>query len=114
MGPSIDTSDRIHVVVTAVRSDLVGNSPTTGSLWGHPCSEVFYITSDAAVSKVKCRQISPMDIKVANWQPNISIPGPFSPVESPVILFMHGSRGKGMRPTTETEAYCLITKENVR
>ena len=108
---TIDTRDRKHVVVTAVRPDLLASTRGIYGAFGHPSSEVFHITCDPTVSDVHCRQVSPTDETVANWMPNVSQPGPFSPVEAPVILYMHGSPGRGLQTATgtETEVYCVIT-----
>jgi len=104
---AIDRRDRIHVAATTVvpeRMGSVGRHPA----FGDPSSEVFSLTFDPAADDRECCQASPTDANVPNWLPNLSLPGPFCPVDEPVLLYTHGQRGEGCSPTTETEVYCVL------
>jgi hypothetical protein len=56
---------------------------------------------------IECNQISQTDDEVANWLPTISKAGPFHPVQSPTILYTHGTRFSHGTPGTTTEG-CKI------
>lgn len=100
---TIDTRDRLHIVLTTVDVAAVGN----GSHWGHPSSEVLYLRSEDGGGSFGATQISPPDPDTANWLPSISRGGPYHPVEAPTILYTHGEPGTGLRPETKTEVWCL-------
>lgn len=100
---TIDTQDRLHVVVTTVQPEQVG----TDSFWGHPSSEVFYLVSMDGGDSFAATQLSETDPAAANWLPSIASPGPFHPVESPTLMYTHGAVGEGLRPATQTEVRCL-------
>ena len=100
---TIDTRDRLHIVLTAVDPDEVGDD----SHWGHPSSEVFYLCSEDHGETFACTQVSPTDPTTANWLPSISRPGPYHPVDTPTILYTHGDVGSGLTPNTKTEVWCL-------
>jgi len=55
--------------------------------------------------------VSIPDDELPNWLPNISRGGVYSPVEKPVILYTHGSKGEGCSPETKTEAYCVLIED---
>lgn len=103
---TIDTQSTIHVVVTALRPDEVGN----GEWWGHPSCEVFHLCSDDGGRSFECNLVSTPDKTTANWLPNISKSGPFHPVEQPVIVYTHGEPGQGCRPETQTEVLCVMVE----
>ena len=100
---TFDTRDRLHIVLTTVSPSEIGDA----SHWGHPSSEVFYLCSTDNAVTFDCLQLSLPDPSVANWLPSISRPGPYHPVESPTVLYTHGSVGTGLRPDTHTEVRCL-------
>lgn len=102
---TIDARDRLHAAVTAVRPGA--DDPAVS--FGLSSSEVFHLVCDADGKPRGCVQISVTDPTRPNWLPNISQPGPFCPVERPVILYTHGIAGEGCLPTTETEVYCVVT-----
>ena len=101
---TIDTADDLHILVTGVDPEAVGND----SHWGHPSSEVFYLHSSDQAASFSCEQLSPADPTTANWLPSISRPAPFHPVEKPVVMYTHGDVGSGLRPDTKTEVWCLL------
>ncbi len=102
---TIDTSDRLHLVITALDSDQV----TDGKYWGHPSSEVFHLLSTDGGAVFSCKQISPTDPSQPNWLPSISRPGPYHPVGNPTILYTTGGPGEGLRPDLKTEVWCMRT-----
>lgn len=105
-GPiTIDSGNRIHMVVGLNKADAVGEA------WGHTSREVFHLVSRDRGTSFECNQVSTPDESMANWLPNISLAGPFHPVEKPVILYTHGVPGKGCSPLTETEVYCVMVEE---
>ena len=61
-----------------------------------------------------CTQISETDETMANWIPSITRPGPFHPVDNPVILYTHGHpnarEGEGCKATHETEIYAVFVE----
>ena len=104
-GPiTIDSRDRIHMVVNLNKAD------TAEKAWGHPSLEVFHIVSKDSGRSFECNQVSTSDASMANWLPSISLAGPLQPVENPVILYMHGVKGEGCSPPTETEVYCVMVE----
>jgi len=100
---TIDTKNRIHIVITTVDRIAVGED----SHWGHPSSEVLYLQSIDAGNTFTATPISPPDPKTANWLPSISRSGPYHPVVNPTILYTHGDVGSGLTPNTTTEVWCL-------
>jgi len=107
---TIDTRDRIHTAMTAVRPEPADDASENG-VWGHSSLEVFHLVADASLTQIECNQISPTDDAMANWLPNISRKGLHCPVENPVILFTHGHKGDGCSPPDETEAYCVFVRQ---
>ena len=104
-GPiAFDTEGRLHMVLGSRRRDF------EGPWWGNPSEEVFHLVSDGGTGPFECNQVSPTDGDGASWLPSLSLPGPFHPVEKPVILYTHGTPGKGLKPATETEIYCVIVE----
>ena len=104
-GPiSIDTQDRVHMAVSLLRTDCMGEA------WGHPSLEVFHLVSSDGGEGFECNLVSRPDPEMANWLPNISLSGLFHPVEKPVILYTHGVPGEGCSPPTETEVYCVMVE----
>lgn len=111
-GLSLDTRDRLHVVVSAfLKKDLQPKQ----TAWSHPSNEVFHLWSGDRGKTFECRQISVTDTQYPNWQPTISRPGPFHPVEKPVILYTHGVShglpGEACKSTPSTEVYCVMIEE---
>ncbi|MBS3763342.1 MAG: BNR-4 repeat-containing protein [Planctomycetes bacterium] len=100
---TIDAEDHIHIAAAAVHK-----TPEITKAFAHPSSEVFHVVCDQDVQDIQCCQVSIPDEKTANWMPNLSMPGPFNPVQSPVILYTHGEKGDGCRPETETDVYCVL------
>ncbi|MBT4099426.1 MAG: hypothetical protein HOE86_17385, partial [Gemmatimonadetes bacterium] len=100
---TIDTRDRLHIVVTTVEPNEVG----AASHWGHPSSEVFYLCSEDKGETFTCSQISPSDPDVANWLPSVPRSGPHHPVDELSILYTHGDAGQGLSPETKTEVWCV-------
>jgi len=100
---TIDTLDRLHIVVTAVEPSRLGQA----SHWGHPSSEVFYLRSDDRGQTFSCTQVSPADSDVANWLPSVPRSAPHHPVENLTIPYTHGDVGSGLRPDAETEVRCV-------
>lgn len=80
---TIDTADRIHVVIAA-------STAASSRTWHDPSTEVFYLASTDEGRQFSCQQISATDPAAPSWLPTISRPGPFHPVQTPVILFTHG------------------------
>ena len=107
---TMDTRDRVHLALAAVDFRRV-DDPTPTGVWGHPSLEIFHLVSAPGGAGFECNMVSGPDPGLANWLPNISLAGPYSPVEQPVILYTHGAPGEGCRPTTETEVYCVIVEE---
>lgn len=111
-GFSLDTHDRLHVVVAApIMSEIKpGEEGCT-----HPTNEVFHFWSGDRGKSFECNQISVTDSRFPNWLPVISRPGPFHPVEKPVILYTHdvthGLLGKAGRSIPSTEIYCVMIDE---
>lgn len=103
---TIDTRDRIHLAMTAVQK---GKSDVP-SAWGCPTSEVFHLVTQGTVQDSECNMISTPDVQTANWLPNISMSGPFHPVNNPAILYTHGIAGVGCSPTTETDVFCVVAE----
>ena len=104
---SIDTHDRLHIVLTTVDTIEVG----ADSHWGHPSSEVLYLCSSDGGKTFKSAAISPADPQTANWLPSIARSGPYHPVDTPTIMYTHGAVGTGLRPETKTEVRCLRLAE---
>jgi hypothetical protein len=102
---TIDTRDRIHLVITA----LDGEQATDGKFWGHPSSEVFYLQSADGGATFSCDQLSPTNPEQPNWLPSISRPRPYHPVENPTILYTTGGPGEGLRPDLKTQVWCVRT-----
>jgi hypothetical protein len=100
---TIDTRNRIHILLTTVDTAEVGE----GSHWGHPSSEVLYLRSEDGAKTFEAAAVSPADPTTANWLPSISRSGPYHPVDTPTILYTHGAVGAGVKPATETEVWCL-------
>ena len=100
---TIDTQDRIHMVMTTVDIVEVGHD----SHWGHRSSEVLYLCSGDGGKTFDAAPVSPADPETANWLPSISRSGPYHPVDTPTILYTHGAVGEGLKPGTETEVWCL-------
>lgn len=100
---TLDTRDRLHIVVTAVEPSQMG----VASHWGHPSSEVFHLYSDNKGESFSCTQVSPADPDVANWLPSVPRSGPHHPVEELTILYTHGDVGQGVSPDTKTEVWCV-------
>jgi hypothetical protein len=99
---TIDTGDRLHLAVTAVLRDC-----PPGKAWGAPSAEVFHLVTRGETEGTLCHQLSIPDNHTASWLPNISLSGPFHPVDNPVILYTHGIPGGGCSPTSETEVYAV-------
>jgi fermentation-respiration switch protein FrsA (DUF1100 family) len=100
---TIDTRDRLHIVLTTVDTIAVGQD----SHWGHPSSEVLYLHSSDGGKTFAAAAVSFADPEAANWLPSISRPGPYHPVDTPTIMYTHGAVGESLRPDTETEVWCL-------
>ena len=107
---TIDTRDRIHAAVTALRPKELAETSGDGA-WGHPSCEVFHLVSDVGVRDFECHQISTADETTANWLPNISLKGLHQPVEKPVILYTRGVKGDGCSPSDKSEVYCVFVEE---
>ncbi len=105
---TIDTRNRLHIVLTTVDPIEVGED----SHWGHPSSEVLYLRSSDGGKTFASAEVSPADPSTANWLPSISRSGPYHPVDTPTILYTHGGAGKGLKPNTETEVWCLQLAEH--
>jgi hypothetical protein len=103
----IDARDRLHIVLTTVDVAAVG----TGSHWGHPSSEVLYLSSQDFGKTFAVAEVSSADPSVANWLPSISRSGPYHSVETPTIMYTQGVPGEGLRPGTETKVWCLQLAE---
>ncbi|MDA0839141.1 MAG: BNR-4 repeat-containing protein [Planctomycetota bacterium] len=103
---TIDSQDRIHVLLTSV----IKNEVSAHNWWGHPCCEVFHLVSSPGTDSFECRQVSIPDKAKGNWLPNISKSGPFHPVEKPLILYTHGESGQGCTPETQTEVWCRFVE----
>jgi len=106
---TMDTKDRIHVLVTGVRPSAPADEPSRA--WGHPSLEVFHMVSADGARTFECHMVSTPDDSLANWLPNISHKGVCQPVEKPVILYTHGEPGLGCSPPTHTEVYCVMVEE---
>ncbi|MBT5830223.1 MAG: hypothetical protein HOH77_08515 [Candidatus Latescibacteria bacterium] len=100
---TIDTRNRLHIVLTTVDRAAVG----VDSHWGHPSSEVLYLGSSDGGKTFESAEVSPPSSEIANWLPSISRSGPYHPVENPTILYTHGDVGSGLTPDTKTEVWCL-------
>jgi hypothetical protein len=100
---TIDTQDRLHIVLTTVDAAAVG----TASHWGHASSEVLYLRSNDGGQTFTAVQVSPSDPDTANWLPSLSRSGPHHRVDLPTILYTHGDVGSGLRPDTKTEVWCV-------
>ncbi|MBI3986565.1 MAG: hypothetical protein HY343_06580, partial [Lentisphaerae bacterium] len=63
----------------------------------------------------ECNQISVTDPQFPSWLPTISRPGPFHPVEKPVILYTHdvsyGLPGEACKSPPFAEVYCVMIEE---
>jgi hypothetical protein len=112
-GPmTVDTQDRIHLALTAFPEEVLKRGE---KMFGQPSSEVFHACSTDGGRSFTCRQVSKTDPGTANWHPSISQPGPYHPVEHPVILYTHGNtqtneEAKGCRHTVETEITCVFVE----
>ncbi|MHC4872241.1 MAG: hypothetical protein ACYTFY_10385, partial [Planctomycetota bacterium] len=106
---TIDSADRLHVVAQA--PDLPADTDVL-TVWGHPSTEVFYITTDPTGSNAECEMLSNRDEKTANWLPSISLPQIHSPIDKPVILYTHGVAGKGCLAEDLTEVYCVMPEDD--
>lgn len=100
---TIDTQDRLHIVLTTVDPIKVGKD----THWGHPSSEVHYLQSSDNGKTFTSTELSPPDPNTANWLPSISRSGPYHPVDTPTIMYTHGDVGSGLTPNTQTEVWCL-------
>ena len=107
---TIDSADRIHIALNAVLEDYVKDASDDGT-WGNPTAEIFHLVSRDAGATFECNQVSIADDSLPNWLPNISRGGVYNPVEKPVILYTHGSKGEGCSPETKTEAYCVLIED---
>lgn len=107
-GLTIDTADRLHVAATGLG---LRNDVDTDTAWGRPSCEVFHLVSRDGGTTFECNQVSPSDPSMANWLPNIALPGLHNPVERPVILYTRGLPGEGCSPPTETEAWCVMVED---
>ena len=106
---SIDTKDRLHIVLTIVDPIAIGKQ----THWGHPSSEVLYMRSRDGGQNFETAEVSPIDPLTANWLPSIARAGPYHPVDTPAIMYTHGDVGSGLRPDTKTEVWCLqLAEEN--
>jgi hypothetical protein len=101
---TVDTRDRLHAAMTAVRP-----LKEEEKAWGHPTAEVYHVLRETDGS-LTCTRVSRGDEECANWQPNISRPGPRNPIEQPVILYTRGVPGEGCTPETTTEVYCAMVR----
>jgi len=100
---TIDTHNRLHIVLTTVDTAAVG----TDSHWGHPSSEVLYLRSNDGGQTFDATEVSPADPETANWLPSISRSSPHHPVDVPTIMYTHGDVGTGLRPDIRTEVRCV-------
>lgn len=100
---TIDTRDRLHLALTAVRR----GAPEDVNAWGHPTAEVFHVMTRGTAADAVCSCVSTPDEGMANWLPSISLTGPFHPVDEPTILYTRGVPGTGCSPATETEVWCV-------
>jgi hypothetical protein len=101
---AIDAADGLHVALSAVRAEAVGD----GWAWGHASSEVFHLASADAGRSWRIAMASEPDERVANWLPTLSRGGPWHPVDRPVLLYTHGEPGQGCTPVTTTEVWCVM------
>lgn len=99
---TIDTRDRLHIALTAVAADRRERGPDY-NCFGDVSSEIFHMVSADGGRTFSCRQVSVTDPQRPNWLPSISLPGPFHPVEQPVILYTTGKVAK------EAEVWCVLT-----
>lgn len=115
-GLCIDTAGRIHVVGMTYPTEIIRNAPDK-RWWSHKSLEIAHLMSGDDGKTFSYSQVSPPDADVPNWLPSISRPGPFHPVEKPVILWTHGASGQftttgdKCRPETRTDIYCVRVED---
>ena len=112
LGPSggLITMDMNGPEIYATIFALAPSYHNVNTIWTGSDDGLMHITRDGGKT-FECNQVSASDDKMANWLPNISLPGIYNPVEKPVILYTHGVPGEGCSPPTETEAWCVMIDE---
>ena len=122
-GLSVDVRGRLHIVCTVFPTAAIAtNKPDRymgddDTWWGHRTLEAAHLVSSDGGRTFSYHQVSPPDDSVAHWLPAISKPGPFHPVEHPVILFTRGMSGHRTKPSDPcrndvlTEVYAVLTTE---
>lgn len=105
-GLCITQSGAIHVVCTVGPSKSIATSDREQSKWwGHPTLEVAHLVSTDAGATFTFNLLSDGDESTPNWLPTISRPGPFHPVDYPIVLWTKGFTGSPSarcRPDTQT------------
>jgi hypothetical protein len=106
---SLDAAGRLHILAAAVERARFGKDDQT---FGHPSLQVFHLWTDPGKTAFRHRMISDGDPEIPSWHPSLSLPGPFHPVEKPVLLFTKGrnqaASDTGCRHTLETDVYCVL------
>lgn len=87
-GLSIDTTGRLHVVITM--------APATDKVrWGNPPEDVIYLTAQEFGADFAACAVSPVDPRVPSWLPNIERPTGHNQVPPQLgIIYQTGGPGK--------------------
>ena len=102
---TLDSQDRVHVVLTALDPEQVEGD----AWWGHPSCEIYHLFSADGAKSFECNLVSVPDPEKANWLPSLPKLGPFHPVDRPLILYTHGNPGEGCAPQTVTEVWGVFS-----
>lgn len=114
---TIDAKDRLHLAITALRTDKLEDNKTL-TWWGHASCEVFHLVSSDMGRTYTCTQISQTDETHPSWLPTISKNSLFHRVEKPAILYTHGQPGANYQPGAAvpsepvTDIYCTFVDMN--
>ena len=79
---SIDSADRLHIVLTASKN-------AEDKIWGQADDEVYHLVSNDKKNFV-CNRVSDGNPKLPNWHANITLPSLHNPIDKPVIVYTQG------------------------
>ncbi len=107
---SLDGAGCLHILAAAVDKTRLAKGADP---FGHPSLQIFHLGSNADKTTFQQRLVSDGDPEIPSWNPSLSLPGPFHPVEKPVLLFTKGlnqpAGEHGCRHTWKAEVYCVLS-----
>ena len=96
-----DRKGTMYVSATTIDASRTGK----GAFWGDPTNEVVLLVSEDKGKTIRVISVSPPDLSIPNWLPNIERPTTIDPIRIPLLMYTHGHKGSSPKQMLSNDVF---------